>query len=165
MRRIALALFIAILLACAAYVAATSSALPERVASHFGASGEANGWMPRDAYLRFMLGLCVLMPIGVAVVLALVPRAIPKRANIPHREYWLSGPRREDTQATLAAFGCLLGSLLALFIAAVHFVLIKANGASPPHLPGALFVATLLAFLVGLVLWIVALQVRFRAAR
>ena len=165
MRRIALALFVATLVACAAYIADTSSELPARVASHFGAGGAANGWMPHDAYLRFMLGLCVLMPVVVVVVLTLVPRAVPKRANIPHREYWLSEPHREQTQATLASFGCVLGSLLSLFIAGVHFVLIRANDVSPPHLPGALFVTILVAFLAALSLWVVALQVRFRAAR
>ncbi len=165
MRRIALALFVATLVACAAYIVDTSSELPARVASHFGAGGGANGWMPHDAYLLFMLGLCVLMPGAVVLILTLVPRAIPKRANIPNREYWLSESRRDQTRVTLTSFGCVLGSLLSLFIAGVHFILIRANEVSPAHLPGPLFVATLVAFLAALALWVVALQVRFRAPR
>ena len=55
MRRIVYFLFPLALLGVLAYVVTTSASLPERVASHFGANGVANGYMSRDGYRTFIL--------------------------------------------------------------------------------------------------------------
>lgn len=165
MRRAALPLFIAALVVAAACIVGTSAGLPNRVVSHFGADGKPNGWMDRDAYVHFMLAFAVLLPIGVAALLALIPRAIPRRANIPNRDYWLAEPRRKETQATLAAFGCMLAAALTLFLAAVHLLVVKANAASPVQMPGGLFVTILVIFFAALILWALALHGRFRLPR
>lgn len=59
--------------------------LPERVASHWGANGEVNGYMSR------FWGV-FLMPIvmaGMALLFMIVPRMDPKRKNIEHfRKYF-----------------------------------------------------------------------------
>jgi hypothetical protein len=47
------------------------SQLPARMATHFGANGQANGWMPREISLYFALGLTAFMLIiftGIACV-------------------------------------------------------------------------------------------------
>ena len=98
-------------------------------------------------------------------MLALIPRAIPRRANIPNRDYWLAEPRRKDTQATLAAFGYMLAAALTLFLAAVHLLIVKANAAPPVQMPGGLLVAVLVIFFAALVLWAIALYARFRLPR
>ena len=49
--------------------AASWNRLPERMATHFGASGQANGWMARQDSLTFSIVLtAVLSAIGVAVL-------------------------------------------------------------------------------------------------
>jgi len=69
MRRLTPWLYIAVVVACAAFIVSTSGDLPERVASHFGRDGQANGWMPREMYVRFILGAAVLVPLILVALL------------------------------------------------------------------------------------------------
>jgi hypothetical protein len=49
--------------ACAAaFVWSSGGELPNLVASHFGASGVADGLMPHGVYVSFMLGFVVGLP-------------------------------------------------------------------------------------------------------
>jgi hypothetical protein len=94
--------------------------------------------------------------------IALVPRAAPRLINLPHRSYWLSEARREQTLATLLSFACVQGCVLTVFAAALHYVILQANTTAPPQFPGAPFVAVLAGLLAAMVAWTVALYVRFR---
>jgi uncharacterized membrane protein len=84
--------------------------LPERMASHFTATGAPNGWQPKQAF--FLLSSVV---VGMSAFVAfLAPRFITSRPaekiNLPHKEYWLAPKRRKDTlrffRAKMAWFGC-----------------------------------------------------------
>lgn len=80
---IALPLLLAVL---AAFVWFTSAALPEVVASHFGSSGAADGFMPRGVYIAVFLALIV----GVPLLLAFLPGAVAgqggRNLDIPDRD-------------------------------------------------------------------------------
>lgn len=162
MRRIVYILFPLVLLGTVAYVATTSAGLPERVASHFGANGVANGFMTRDGYRTFILWFALGLPLFVAASVALLPRAFPGAINIPDRDYWLAPERRADTIGFLTGWGCSLGLILALFIAAIHAAVRVANEYDPPRLPATLFVIVLATFGVAMVVWIAALAAHFR---
>ncbi len=47
------------------YLAASSSQLPERVATHFDGSGQPDGWSSRSDHLRFMLVFGLAFPLFV----------------------------------------------------------------------------------------------------
>lgn len=145
-----------------AYVAATTGELPARVASHFGRDNVANGWMTRDGYLAFTLAFVTVLPALVAVGVGWLPRWWANAINIPNRDYWLDPKRRAATLATLATFAAWLGSLLALFISGIHYVVLIANRASPPRMPAELFWMLVVGFLAAVALWIGALYIRFR---
>lgn len=151
------------LAATGTFIVATTSALPESVASHFGGSGLANGFVTRDGYLRFMLGFGLVLPAFMAIVVGLVPRLAPTRVNVPNRDYWLDPKRRAATLNALSAQGAWLGTLTAALIAALHYVLLVANRSTPPRLPADIFWMLLAGFVVALVLWIAALYLRFRS--
>jgi hypothetical protein len=102
------------------------------------------------------------LPLAIVGFIALVTRTAPRLINLPHRTYWLSEGRREQTLATLLAFACVQGGLLTVFAAALHYVILQANSTAPPQLPGALFVGMLLALLAAIAAWTIALFVRFR---
>jgi hypothetical protein len=162
MRRLALFLLVALIAVSAAFIAVTAGQLPGVVASHFDSRSGVNGWLTRSQYLFWMLALAILLPGAIVGFIALLSRTAPRLINLPHRTYWLSEGRREQTLATLLAFACAQGCLLTLFAAAVHYVILQANTTAPPQLPGALFVAVLLGLLAALVAWTIALYVRFR---
>jgi hypothetical protein len=156
--------FVLLEIVVVSFVAATTGQLPDRVASHFGADDLANGWMPRDAYLPFMIGFALVLPAIVVAGIALTPRLTPRRLNIPHRDYWLAPERRATTYRAITAHAFWLGSLIALFVAGIHYSILVANASAPPRLPDALFWTLLSGFCAGLVLWTGALYLRFRNA-
>jgi hypothetical protein len=57
------AVFIALLLFAIFFVTGTASELPLTVASHFDADGQPNAFMSRGGYIRFVLCLCLGLPI------------------------------------------------------------------------------------------------------
>jgi hypothetical protein len=161
MRRPALFLLVALIAVSAAFIAVTAGQLTGLVASHFDSRSGVNGWLTRGQYLFWMLALAILLPLAIVGFIALVSTA-PRLINLPHRTYWLSEARREQTLATLLSFACAQGCVLTVFAAALHYVILQANTTAPPHLPGALFVAVLVGLLAAMVAWTIALYVRFR---
>lgn len=87
-----LAIFLLFLAGGALYVWVTSGALPERIASHVGASGQANGWMSKGGYRTFMLAFTVLVPAATVWLVGWLPRIAPTMVNLPNRDYWPGPP-------------------------------------------------------------------------
>ena len=162
MHRLAWLVLVVCLGGASMYIVATTGALPDNVASHFGPGNAANGFMTRDGYLVFMLFFALVLPLFLAAVIGLLPRMVPNSINLPNREYWLDPKRREATLNALSAHGAWLGSMVALFTAALHYVLLVANASSPPRLPADLFGMLIVGFLILIALWIGALYLRFR---
>jgi len=148
--------FIVLGLVCAGYlifIAGSASLLPERVATHFGGGGEANGWMSRSMDLVFFGGLGVGLPLFF-IVLSLAAGLLPARfVNLPHREYWLSPERRAQTRAYISRQMIWMSCLMVLFLAGIHCLTILANRVTPPHLPMGLLLALTGGFLSGVTAW------------
>jgi uncharacterized membrane protein len=147
------------------FILATVPALPDRVGTHFGAGGVADGWMTRDGYRLYMLAFAVGFAGVIVAMVGIVPRFFPAVVNVPNRAYWLAPERRTAAAAYLLAHAGLLGVLIEAVIAGVHWLVLAANSVSPPRLATAPFVALLAAFLVFLLVWLVALLRRFRLPR
>jgi Protein of unknown function (DUF1648) len=162
MRRLALMLFITLVIASAAYVFGTIGQLPQRVAMHFGGSGQASGSMPRDGYLLFMLGFAVLFPLFIVAAIAGLPLITKQGVKLPNREYWLSPTRRDETLASVGAFGGWLGCLLTVFAAALHYTILAANTSVPPRLSAPLLYSVLGGFLAAMLSWQALFFLRFR---
>lgn len=143
-------------------IALTADWLPAQVASHFGPSGFANGFMRREVYLAFTIGLVVLPPALVGLCIALSLRHFPRALNLPNRDYWLAPERREETSAFLMAHAAWLAALLAAFAFGVHLLLVRANLNVPPRLETGPFLAALAIFAIVMVVWIGVLARRFR---
>jgi TRAP-type C4-dicarboxylate transport system permease small subunit len=139
----------------------TTRYLPDRVATHFGAGGQANGWMSRDGYLLFMLAFMVGISSLVSFLVGTLPRKYPQWTNVPNRDYWLAPARRDESLGYLATHGKRLGALIVMMMLGMHYVILKANAVQPPTLPGATFSAVLFGFALALIWWIVRLYRRF----
>lgn len=162
MTRLPHLLFVLVLVVAAAIVAGTSPALPPNVASHFGASGLADGWMPRAGYVAAMLALVTVLPLLVAATTGLVPRWSRRNRIMCHPDYWLAPPRKEATQAFLEAYACAFGSFLSLFMLGIHLLTVSANATDPARLPLTAFYTLIGVFLALLCGWMAGLYVRFR---
>lgn len=153
--------FIALLLFAMLFVTGTASELPPMVASHFDAGGQPNAFMTRDGYIRFMLCVCVGLPVLIVAVLTVVySRA--SELKLPNREYWMAPQRIDRTRSFLVAHGVWLGSMLVILSCFVHRLELSANRQLPPHLPNQPFAACMIAFLIAMAAWIAALMFAFR---
>ncbi len=159
--RVTWAVFIALLAFAVLFVISTVSQLPPMVASHFDAAGQANAFMSRSGYTRFVLCLVLGLPLAVVAILT----AVYSRATdlkLPNRDYWLAPQRIDRTRAFLVAHGVWFGSLLVILACFVHWLELTANRAQPPHLSNSMFAAVMIAFLLATAAWIAALMVAFR---
>ena len=154
--------FASVLILAGAFVAVTSSWLPDLVASHFDGAGAPNGWMTRNAYRLVTMAFAVGLPLFVTLAIALCARLIPARyVNIPNKHYWLAPERRAQSLEFLGVHAMWLGCVMALFSAGVHWITMRANASTPPHLDNRMLFVLLGAFVVALIAWIAVLHRRF----
>ena len=136
--------------------------LPERVATHFGANGQPDGWMSRSGYLTFTALMGIGLPIfilGIMFVSRFFPASL---VNVPHKAYWVAPGRREVAQEVLFDRSIWLGCLMVVFFSAMHCITIMANRSDPVRLPPQLFFPVLGLFLAGILIWVIALYRVFR---
>ena len=143
-------------------VVATVPLLPARVATHFDAAGEPNGWMTRDDHLGFMCGFGLAFPLGIIGICWSV-RFLPVGClNIPHKEYWLAKEHRAETDDYLFRHSIWLGCLGVGFVTGLHWVTVLSNLCQPVQLPVVWVVGVAGSFLTGTALWVICLFRRFR---
>lgn len=152
---LALAPFVA-----AGHFAAYYSVLPQRVASHFGANGVADGWMSRGAFGATYVGTVVLMAMLFGGISALVRRLPVGLINLPHREYWLAAPRREETLRRLDVdMGWLgLGTIVLLIV--TFQLCLEANRSGTFRLSSAIW-GVLAVYLAAMTIWLVRFVLRY----
>jgi hypothetical protein len=137
--------------------------LPDRVAAHFGAGGVANGFMPRNAYLFFMLVIVVGLPLLVVLLTWVSLNRPGARINLPNREYWLAPQRRAQSIAWIRAGVLQFGALLIIFLCYAQWLVARANRHQPSQLDESWFYGGLAAFLVAVLLWARSFLRRFRS--
>ena len=157
-------LFVLVLIVAPIVVYGTSAGLPERVATHFGSGGLANGWMRHDVYVAFMVAMTTLLPLVVVALTGFVPRIATSQIKIANRDHWLAPARRAQTLAWLAGHASWLGIVLLLFLVGMHVLIVQANAVRPARLDEALFFTLMAAFVVLIFAWVVAMTLRFRRA-
>jgi uncharacterized membrane protein len=160
-RLIPTVLLVLLLIGYWAYVFGSAPLLPERVATHFGASGRPDGWMSRSGYLNFIAQMGVGLPLFI-VGLIFLTRFVPASlVNMPNKEFWLASGRREEAQRVLLDRSLWLACLMVVFFGSLHYITIVANRSQPVRLPSQLFFPVLLVFLAGVIVWVIALYRRF----
>ena len=153
-------LFILLLAVAAIFEIRTTPDLPPLVASHFDYANQANGFMSRDGYLRFMLIMTVGLPLGLVTLLAAMYSRAPY-LKIPNAEYWLNPARMAQTRERLTIHTVWLGCLLVTSMAYVHWMLVDANHVQPPLLSSSAFKIGAALFLGGIAVWMAAFALMF----
>jgi uncharacterized membrane protein len=124
--------------------------LPDRIAAHFGAGGNADGWNDTRAFM-ITYGIIEAMIVVMSLFVAgLIERAPSSAVNIPNREYWLAGDRRRGTIDYITEQFLWLECLTLAFLVAVAQIIFKLNlRGAVPSLPRDFWV-TLIAFVAGI---------------
>ncbi len=159
MRKISLIVFIVLLLLCIAQVTYYYPLLPDRVASHFGASGRPDAWSSKESFVKIyfiVVVFIVLLFPGIGLMLRKIPTSL---MNLPNKDYWLSPERSQDTIDVLSRQFLWFGSatlmlLLDIFHQSFRVHLGKAQTLEHP-------VASIVVYVGFSVLWSIALIVKF----
>ena len=138
--------------------------LPERMATHFDAQGNPNGWMDRAAAAALSVGLLLFLPlffIGISVAIRWLPTST---INLPHREYWLSAERRDDTLRWMTVWMMWFSVAITIFLVAINHLTFIANRDARP-LSAVWFWGLLGAFLLTTAALVVLMYRRFGSPR
>ncbi len=135
--------------------------LPDRLATHFGAGGAADGWMSKDGFYVFFAALMLGMFGMFSGIVWLVRRMPASMINLPNRDYWLDPERREITFEKLGRNMHHMGSATLLFMTAMLDLSFRANLEAPPRLSPLVWIG-LVAFLGGLGLLLLRMYRDFR---
>jgi hypothetical protein len=143
-------------------LAATSTQLPERVATHFDGHGRPNGWMSRTAHLQSMIVFGLAFPLFVPALIY-VSRFLPDRLwNIPNRDCWLAPARRTETMAYLFRHSLWWSSMAVCFATGMHWSVIRANRLAQAHLSTSFVLALAGCFVAGTAIWAVSMFRHFK---
>ncbi len=135
--------------------------LPERMASHYGPSGQPNGFMSRDEFFIFyfvVFGLVVLLFSTMPALLTRIPREL---VNIPHREYWLTDERWPEALERMGDWMSWFGTAMATLAAAVLHLVLRSNLSRAP-LDNTAMLVILGSFFAFTGIWLVRLYRAFR---
>lgn len=144
------------------YVNSSVGHLPDRMATHFGFHGDADGWMTRSGYAIFVSCVGVGLPL-LFVALGYLCRLFPTVAiNIPNRQYWLAPERRQETLDFVLVAQLWMACIMVLFLGGIHYLTIQANTLTPPRLPMDQFWPFIGCFLTAVAVWMVLFMSRFR---
>lgn len=149
-----------LLLIAGLFIWRSAELMPPLVASHFGASGAANAFMPRGSYVNVMLVAGVLLPAVLGEIIGALAR-LGGIARIPNKDYWMAPERREASLAWMVSHARWFSCLLSAFICYVHWLVIGANRMQPPELAPSRIVPALVVFMLGALAWAIALGLRF----
>ena len=163
--RIANGVFFCIVLATIAQCAHDFPQLPERLVSHFGASGMPNGWMTKT---QFMVTYCFVLIPALALEFFVSHQLAKKpdsQLRLPNKEYWLAPERRAETYAYFDSFFAWYGCAFLFVVVYTMGLAIRANFDTPVRLATGPIVSVLVGFVLFNVAAIVAMLRRFSNPR
>ncbi|MEI7946433.1 MAG: protein kinase [bacterium] len=153
--------FIILYAAYVAMVLTTASQLPERVATHFGFEGRADGWMSRNVYQIFEITFPLVIGLIFTGTSAMIRFFPAKYVNLPRKDFWLVPERRALTASIIRSRMTWLACLMTLFFGGLHVLTLEANRVQPPQLPMGGLLMVVMFFLISLMIWVILLLMRF----
>jgi serine/threonine-protein kinase len=107
--------------------------LPQRMASHFDARGQPDGWSSKGEF--FAVVMVTFAVVGVAVgAIPLLVRFAPGLVNLPNKKYWLAPERQAETLRFMSRWGLWFAAATLWLLALVFHESILANLRQPPRL-------------------------------
>jgi uncharacterized membrane protein len=135
------------------FVLTTRDRLPNPMAVHFGIQGKADGWATPNSYLALTAMVGLLLPLAIVGLVSFLSSRAPESLNLPERERRLAPANRPEAARRIRAYIWWLPVLMLGLCLAMHGCILVANRQPIPRLPVAGFVASLAAFLGGMVVW------------
>lgn len=124
--------------------------LPQKMATHFDASGKPNGWSDKSTFFLLWLGILA----GVLGILGVISIWLDKMPvalfNLPNKEYWFAEERRAGTFGLIRKYMNLINLSTAIFLLLMLHLTILANLKPKPAL-GSEFWLIFIVYFIGVV--------------
>ena len=129
--------------------------LPDKVATHFGPSGAADGWGTRAGYVAFDVILSAALILGLPMLVTLILAGSGVGLNIPHKEFWLRGENRPLLRRRLTGDMLFIGGATGLLLSWIDIEVVRANTLATPAMGASSWIAILLfvVVVVGYTVW------------
>lgn len=150
-----------------AVIAATQAAssypeLPEALAVHFDAHGNANGWSGKDAFLITHGSIVVVMLLSALAVAFLGDRIPASILSIPNCEYWMTPERRRATLRYTWTRVLWIEAASLAFMIAIAEMIFRVNRSQGPPVLSPKFLYVLALFMVAIIWQSISMMLRFR---
>jgi uncharacterized membrane protein len=135
--------------------------LPDRLATHFATSGQANGWMTRNQHL---IGISILgfglpaLVIGICYGLRFLPSSM---LNVPRASYWRAPEHYPKACRLILRWSFCFGAISFLWTSLLNYQLVLANRLNPPFLAPIPTVILSGSYIAATSLWVGALLWQF----
>ena len=157
--KVSLVVFLALCALCVIHALYYYPQLPDKVASHFGLSGQPDAWSSKTSFVTFYMvtaGVLAILFLGICFGILKIPLSL---VNLPNKDYWLSPERKQETFDFIFHYLLWLGSgTFVLLIAIIHqsfrVHLEKAKSLEYPMLSVGIYI-------VFTILWCIGLCVKF----
>jgi uncharacterized membrane protein len=154
-------LFFAVVLGAITQCVHDFTLLPDRLASHFNASGMPNGWMTKTQFL-VIYGVALLPALAIEFwVSHRIANKPDASLNLPNKEYWLAPERRAGTFAYFETFFAWYGCIFLLVVVFAMGLAMRANFDAPPRLPTGPIFSDIAGFVLFNVAAVIAMFRRF----
>jgi len=131
--------------------------LPENMAVHFGADGQADGWGSKDGFYQGMGIVFAIMTVLFGAMPWILRAAPDSIINLPNKDYWLTPERRENTIERLAEQMLLFGSIALLFLDGTLYLCFQANYSAKAAMNAKLLWGMIGGFAAITIVWILSL--------
>jgi uncharacterized membrane protein len=124
--------------------------LPQRIATHFGASGAADGWGTRGGYLTVDIITSAALVLGLPMLVGVFLRGSGAGLNIPHKDFWLRPENRPTLRRRLTVDMLFFGGAIGLLLSWVDVEVVRANALATPSMGASSWVAIVVFVVVML---------------
>lgn len=101
--------------------------LPDKIASHFNASGRADGWESKNSFIIFQIGITLFLSILFGILAFLIPKFPKSIVSLPNKDYWLNEENRAEAYGLIQKFLLWFGSITIAFITLTFQETLSAN--------------------------------------
>lgn len=137
--------------------------LPEQMATHFNAKGEADSWMSKSGFVLFESALLFLIVAKFTFLPFLMAKLPNSLVNLPNKDYWLSEEKKAETFSIISQyFDWFSIGLLSLFIV-INDLVFRAN-INKQNLSDFIWIP-LVVFLIFVGIWTIRLILRFKKTK
>ncbi len=134
--------------------------LPDRMASHFNAAGEPDGYSSKQEF--FLLWYFLIVIVNIWVPLApMIVRKLPSLLSVPNKNYWLADESRRERLIGILTdvLSAILFLTNVILMLAFKYTADVNLGAPPPFSLSWIIVLAVFGLLIGIIYPIYALRI------